>query len=613
VPIALLPELTATLARAGKVLAPWSRMVSLEETILMRARGAFLVHWFGRTVPVQGLSLHIAIRNIAELKRRYLEVNRSMPGAPPELNLLGPLAGIAGFLFGAAVSPTGAILIATQMHRIMDALVGGWGGGILATLYRIIGIWILPALGPALGILVLPLLLGGALVAALGGDRLSQGIYLALGELAVLLDVVLRFWDQITGPRSGVRNPLVRRILDLFDRIAGLFVQVIGFAALLVTRFARLLPHVMSQFRAFQGLVEAIVAALVDIFRDFGARLAAPFTEGEGLVMVLVHVFKSLVRLPELMMEGVSELVGDAITELTHAFGAISTMIETFVDELKGNIVTAFGETVVGTMVTRIQALLKRLPAIADAFANPPEAPAGSGDDGGSSWAGRNLGDPLLYTITGGLLGSLWGVFDGSLGQLLGAIDEVAVPGFPELEIPSFPDSPTLPDLSEIMTRIGEPSGLDAGALTARLDAEASAALAAREIPPELLRDPTSAFALERRDLERTMGRPALQLDDERLRDLIYLAVGRVLPAALRIHAPDVRDAFDRLDEEVYREEREPLARPMLDLGDSGRLRPIVERLTVRSKGGFAPDVRAFRDLLVEELEGRTYLAPAAP
>jgi hypothetical protein len=109
------------------------------------------------------------------------------------------------------------------------------------------------------------------------------------------------------------------------------------------------------------------------------------------------------------------------------------------------------------------------------------------------------------------------------------------------------------------------------------------------------------------------MGRPALQLDDERLRDLIYLAVGRVLPAALRIYAPDVRKAFDLLDEEVYGEEREPLAQPMLDLADSGRLRPIVELLSVRSEGGFAPDVRAFRDLLFEELEGRTYLAPAVP
>src|SRR5690606_8618136 len=105
------------------------------------------------------LSLEIAIANLGELQRRYLHVRSSMPGAVPELNLLGPLAGIAGLLVGLAVSPTGAILIATQIHDILGMLLGEPGAGILAMLYRVFGIWILPALGPAIGILAIPLLL----------------------------------------------------------------------------------------------------------------------------------------------------------------------------------------------------------------------------------------------------------------------------------------------------------------------------------------------------------------------------------------------------------------------------------------------------------------------
>jgi hypothetical protein len=48
----------------------------------------------------------------------------------------------------------------------------------------------------------------------------------------------------------------------------------------------------------------------------------------------------------------------------------------------------------------------------------------------------------------------------------------------------------------------------------------------------------------------------------------------------------------------------------MHDLKDNGRLRPVVRRLVIRSDA-LASDVRGFRDVLVEELEARTYLAPA--
>jgi hypothetical protein len=51
---------------------------------------------------------------------------------------------------------------------------------------------------------------------------------------------------------------------------------------------------------------------------------------------------------------------------------------------------------------------------------------------------------------------------------------------------------------------------------------------------------------------------------------------------------------------------------PQLELSDSGLLRPVVEVLTIRSSGGFAPDLRAFRDLVVEAMERQTYLAPDA-
>jgi hypothetical protein len=250
------------------------------------------------------------------------------------------------------------------------------------------------------------------------------------------------------------------------------------------------------------------------------------------------------------------------------------------------------------------------MPAIRQAFAaaaaarKPPPKKAGPGQ------TARTWG----FILTGGLWGSLGDWAQSSLGSLFESFGDIRrnAPPRPDVTLPDFPAIPSLPSLDAIMTRIGRPSGLDTVALSARLRTEAASALAARRIPPGILQDPASLFAQERRELEASAGRPALQLDDERLRDLIYLAVGRVLPPALRVYAPDVRELFDWLDRTVYGNERAPLEHPMLDIEDSGRLRPVVQMLTVRSLGGFAPDLRAFRDLLVEELGTRTYLAPQA-
>ena len=100
------------------------------------------------------------------------------------------------------------------------------------------------------------------------------------------------------------------------------------------------------------------------------------------------------------------------------------------------------------------------------------------------------------------------------------------------------------------------------------------------------------------------------------MRDLIYLVVGRILPPALRVYAPDVRDAFDKLDEKIYgkKAQKKPAAErlPLLELEDNGRLRPVVTRLTLRAKDGNEPDLQAFRDMVLEAMKGQAYLAPAA-
>lgn len=597
-PIFLLPELAAVLHRAGRTLKPMSRLVLIEEQLLRRARGAFLVHWFGTGVPERQLSLHVAIANEAALRARYLEVQRSMDEPLPGLNLLGPLAGIAGLLAGIAVSPTGVVLIATELSALSDLLVGMMDSGVFTVIWHGLVRWLTPVLGPAAGLLAAVAGLAWTVAAALGGDRTSRAAVRILGETALLLDALIRFWDVLNGPRENVKNPLLRKILDLMDRVTGVGVQVIGFAALVITRVARLLPHLMGEFRALVALAGSAWSALDDIMDGFTDRLKEPFLRKPDPMDFLGLVLDTFTALPGRMAEAVTKLIESVADDLAAALLRVSTAVTAFMTGLTVRIADAFGHTAVGMLLERVNRLLEIFPAVKEAFAAAAKDKKKEKEEEGMGWAGR----AALYAVTGGLTGSL--------NDLIASFDGIAFPGFPGLPDLALPAVPDLPDWGKIADRVGRPAPLDRADLDARLKKEASDALAERKVPPGLLKDPASAFALERAALRASRPPPVLRLDDERLRDLVYVAVGRVLPAALRIHAPAVREALDALDETVYGQTDVPLQHPMLELKDNGALRPVVKVLEVRALGGsgFAPDVRAFRDLLVGALNERKYL-----
>lgn len=210
-PIALFPELTNTLSRLGRVLRPWRRITDVEEQVLRRARGAFLVQWFGTGIPILGVNLHVAIGNIEPFKRRYLAVERSMDDPLPALSLIGPLGALTGLMFGVALSPVGVVYVAKHANEIFTDLAGEPAGGIFGMLYRIIGVWLIPLLSPGLAALATGGLLVGALAMVAGGDRTTRGIQMLLGELALLFDATIRFWEQLSGPRGEIRNPLLRK------------------------------------------------------------------------------------------------------------------------------------------------------------------------------------------------------------------------------------------------------------------------------------------------------------------------------------------------------------------------------------------------------------------
>lgn len=603
-PIALLPDLAKTLLGVGGKLEPWERLVGLEVEVLRRARGAFLVQWFGRRVPERQLSLHVVFMNIAALKARYRQVRQSLPQPYPELNLIGPIAGAAGVLVGVFASVSGSFLFMPYLHEVFELLVGtGFWGTLVTMSYSLLGNWIMPLLGPALGVgLLAPLGIAMALGLALANDRTSDGIVRLMGNVAVMIDAFLTFWNQLEDPRTPIRNPLVRAVMGILDRMSALFAQVLGFAAIVLVRLAPLIPNLLAQFRAAVSLGEAVYAALQDIVAGFFDALMGPFLAGRGILDTLTGAYETILRLPEQLMEMVSELIEDATTVIGDAFTAIIGMISGYVEGVAERIVQGFHMTPLGWLIDRIMALVDLIPRFlaelrnAPRIVTPPPPPEPERGWLGSAWDWTKDTAADAYTL--GLTSQIE-----DLQEAAGRLRLPAIPEFADL--PDIPDLPTLPDASSLIGQT--PTAPDLGDEALRLLRGATLP----PIPEELLRRPRSAFAGQRPE------RPTLSDHERNLRDAIYLAVGRVLPAALRIHAPDLRALFDRVDDNLYPDApRDPLPNldhPQQTLPDSGRLAPRVGTLRIRTREGVtaAPDLRAFRDRLSDALHGQTYFVQA--
>lgn len=606
-PIALFPELTAVLRRTGNVVSPWSRLVDIETQLLRRAESAFLTHWFGIGVPERRLSLYIAIRNIDALRRQFLLAKHSSESTPSELSLLIPMAGITGALVGIAMSPTGIGLIISQFGRIWEALAGQ------SVLYRILAIAILiPGLGPAFMLASTPLLLFAGIGFAAGGNPAVRSFVSLMGELGQLIHWLAEFWKQLSGPRENIRNPLVRRILETLDRFAGLFVQVLGLVGFLFVKLAPLLPNLIRQYQALMSLIDAVMAALTEIFTGIVEALLAPFTKGRGIFDVLSDVLDTLMSIPAKIIDQAKALLDDAVTDLTLAWEAISGRIDKFAAGFTTRLADAFKTTALGNLVDRIQALLDIMPAFIEAIKSAPPPPVSTEPP-----IQEGLRSTTAELFSGGIIGPGIG---SRVADILDSIDRFSLPPRPDLDLPALPKTPTLPDLDALMAKHPRPEIPDFGALTDELVAGGWQAQATAPVPPELARTPASAFAAERRKLEAERSKPVLTLDDTRLRDLIYITVGRILPPALRVYAPDVHAFFDRVDEEIYGARKKNDAEraaaaaallPQQDLVDSGRLSPSIGKLRFIAPGGQPPDLRAFRDLVVNAMQEHAYLAPA--
>src|SRR5262249_20162561 len=119
-PLALvLHDMFGTWQRDVRKLAEWNQLVQLEQTLLDRARGAFLARWFGTGLAIMVGNLRVAIANIDALAARYGELRRQARREPSAPNRPEPLAGIAGSMIGALLAPTSSIVLLAVISEQM--------------------------------------------------------------------------------------------------------------------------------------------------------------------------------------------------------------------------------------------------------------------------------------------------------------------------------------------------------------------------------------------------------------------------------------------------------------------------------------------------------------
>jgi hypothetical protein len=432
---------------------------------------------------------------------------------------------------------------------------------------------------------------GAMLLAGLSDRREYREVFNLFGGLARLMDAASIFLDQLSGPRSQVRNPLLRQILEVADRLAPLIALGLGAVAVVIRRIGPVLQPVARMLVALGGLARATFAALGDILAGLMQRIDELTSGPLSLSNVVNRVTSTAQLLFERTADALTEQL-DAIAATLGALGpALGAAFGTFLDDLGDFIKKLFTESSVGKSLL---AFRTQLDVFMPVWKNAPE-PEKKKDEEPSFF------QPLID----------------------------ALPKLPELpEFPALPTLPTEAQREQIKKDLGVVSlpelsiasiEATAAGLGARRTTHLELGEDARKALERSLRRP-SIFAPERRALEQELGKPpaeALTLSRERLgqfREALSVVVGRVLPPEMRaVYAPLLAETLGKIDKQLYGVETAPSKKlPVLDLPTSDRLQPEVKSFVLRMPGAELNDVKHFQDLVLERLRRQEYTAGSA-
>lgn len=592
-PVALLLQNTLrSLSLGARAMGTWGRMVALEELLLERTRGAFMVSWFGTRFPTEGFALRISFANLDALRLRYEAVRSATgEGAPGGLNLTEPGAGMVGMLTGILSSPFPALLVG-----IAAAVLGeGWLTKLLGALHAAS----LGTLTGAVGVLAFPLAIVGILVLAIDDPRVGQ-VYGLMGALAELLTAARIFIDQLLGPPEQVRNPLVRAVLGVFDRMAAIFALLLGLAALIFARLQPLILPLVDQaialYRLFQAVMGVIEVAVFDLIFRLGW-----LSEGQGSPLAAIDaVVAALMQMATVLSERIGELMDTVVSGITDLGLSLSARVLLFLTAASEALRRAVENHPLGQVLNMAIAIM---PAVISAL--------------------RAIGTMIMASLRNAPV--IGGLLSGS-GSSSSSASGGGVTDWLYRQGPPLPPVPTAPAVGAVEVAVGGRPALSASLDTLLATAEGSPTYVflTDEAMAELarMRSRPDPFRLERLALRDVGGGSAAQqLADLRaeqlpLRALLAAIVERVLPPAAAPYVRELDDLFRLVDRELFGLPAGTAPRrelPVRALAESNRLRVEVGRLRVRVAGADTAAARAWADSFGAALRAQSYIAANTP
>lgn len=576
-PLSLLLAQQFTMLTDGvRKLSRWESLTDTFALVARRLRSAFLVQWFGTALPLAGLDLLVTIGNLDELQARWAMVTRGRrdDAGSPGPNLMEPLLGYTGTLAGVLAFPLNGMVAA----MILGSVMRRWWQKLLAGL-----VWISGG-----GLLTAVLLLGGPLLAlglipyAISGQ--ASDLYDVLGGLAALALPLHRLWAQLSG-REPIRNPLLRQLVVLADRLAALVAQVLGAVAVAVTRIAPQLGPAVDAARAtlhaVGQILDAIQLVVLSVLDALGLMLRGPASLpaiARGVVTALAGLAGKLGRMTAATLTGLAAIVMGRFAPTLYAVVRFTVDAAKFVHKV----------IVDHPTVRWLLSLLGIIRVVRAWYARRPPAPVKP----------RKSKPPSPWVTSFPVPGSVV-----KLGRLL-----TTTPSVPSLTVsaPPLVAPGLIPPIAGAMR---------AGLLAA--PADPFALTTPQRAALERFRRPPSVFGGMRADLLRRTEEAGTTGGMFALADVLagitpYLtrSAESVMPAQVRSFLPRLGALLDAIDLNLHGKAR---TRPTKDLREPADVRPVIGRLRVRTAAGSqaGPPIRDFVTALRREFDARTYPVPA--
>lgn len=569
-PIALMLQASTRALLSGSArVSAWNELVELEALLVARARSAFLVRWFGTSLPLAGSKLRIAIDNLPALRARYQALEAATRTPEVEgLDVVQPLAGVFGSFLGSFINP---LVLLTVLFSGAFSSIKRIAGLLAGVVLGPLGVALLGAAGP---FLLIPLLFsspkelveGYPLALAVGAllpplteffaalDANFEAIFGSLIDLAALFGI----GDAPSPPGVGLETAtkILEGIAPIADELAVLVPILLGGLAFLIVKIGPLLEPLSRVLPAFLRFVVSAIEALGAMFKDVVDGFKMLFDDSKGALKVLKTSLNFQRRL---------------LAPFKKHFGSLFKQIKGIVADRKTAFTSTF-ETLIGEMAFQLENALLAHPLIK--FFDDLITQA------------KKLISEILSTLHKAARAAAGGIGEhvaGPIGRKMATdlVDDLVKwltkPSKSTLvdDLIAFLKQ-AIPDHKKILAGLAPPLTV-AEALPGKLYSEQPPA-----IPAELL-ERHSVFDAERVALLRGPSGKVLLAADERerrLRGFLFDVIAKLLPEKAAPHLASLRGFLQTLDREIDREKGQREL-PVRIPEDPAKLRSVMRKVRV--------------------------------